>query len=246
MEFDNIDITMTSVLRPKIINGTLRNISERVIQNRDNVRLILNIDPIGEDVNPKEIIKIAKTWFPNIIYNVASEPSFPNAVKWTWSQATAPFVLHWEDDVDILRCIDINKMITILKNNETLSSLRLYKYDTPNAKTFSIFQAKWTYNENGYYIANRWQEQFGLNPILIKGEFVKEAALLLRDDLNPEKQFRYSREYMRPLISKWEYGIFSNPGDKALINGKKGKAWKIKIGLDKPVGRQFLNWEKKE
>jgi len=240
---DKIDITMTAVLRTDVLDETLRLINERVVKDREGFRLIINVDPVGEKMKPMKVIKIAKKYFDDIIFNIATEPSFPKAVKWIWSQVTAPYVFHWEDDVNILREIDVDHMIKILKDNPKLSSLRLYKAKIPKGKSFTTFNCKWIYHNEGFYVAKDWKKQFGLNPLLIKSEFVKEAVTRMVDNTNPEKQFRYSQEYMRGLIKKWTYGIYANPGDTRLIDGRKGERWKRKMKLNKPKGRTFLKWE---
>lgn len=45
-----VDITMVAVLRPAIVEKTIKDIFERIIKtNRDiDFRLIINVDPIGE------------------------------------------------------------------------------------------------------------------------------------------------------------------------------------------------------
>ena len=101
------------------------------------------------------------------------------------------------------------------------------------------------YNEDGFYVAKDWKKQFGLNPILIRRAFIDEAVTRMRGDINPEKQFRYSQAFMRPLIKKWKYAIYAKPGEARLIDGRKGQKWKNKIGLQKPKGRTFLEWEKR-
>jgi len=241
---DLIDITMTSVIRTSLLDGTLKSIKKNVVDDIDRFRLILNVDPVGEKIKPAKMIKIARKYFLNVIFNFAKEPSFPKAVKWVWSQATAPYILHWEDDVDILRPINITHMINILKENKDLSSLRLYKGTTPKNKSgFRIFNCHWEYNPKGFYVAKDWKRQFGLNPILIKSEFIKEAVTRMVEDTNPEKQFRVSQAYMKPLIKKWKYGIYAKPGETRLIDGRKGQRWKNKMKLNKPKGRTFLKWE---
>lgn len=244
---DLIDITMTAVLRPSLLAQTLHTILEHVCKDqKDRFRLIINIDPVGENVDPVKVVKTAKKNFDNVLYNIAETPSFPHAVKWVWSQATAPYVLHWEDDVDILHPVDIDDMIAILKRHDDLSSLRLYKAATPNKKSFYTFSCRWDYNKEGFFVARDWRRQFGLNPILIKRAFVKEAVKRMVDDTNPEKQFRESRNYMRGLIKKWKYALYTRPGSPRMIDGRKGQKWKNQQGLDKPGGGQtFLKWEKK-
>lgn len=243
---DRIDITMTAVLRPKILSETLIKIRDHVCKgDEDRYRLIINIDPIGADVNPKRVVKVAEKNFNNVVYNIAEKPWFPSAVKWVWSQVEAPYVFHWEDDVNILYDIDVDDMISILKKYKELSTLRLYKAATPKKKRFQTFACSWLYHEEGFYMANDWKKQFGLNPILIKSEFVHEAVTRMVHDTNPEKQFRYSQAYMRPLIKKWKYGLYSSPGFPRMIDGRKGQKWKNKMKLDKPVGKTFTKWEKK-
>lgn len=239
-----IDITMTAVLRPSLLNKTLKTIVNNICKDSEvKFRLILNVDPVGEKIDPMQVVDTAKKYFDEVIYNIPTEPSFPKAVKWIWNASEAPYVFHWEDDVFILRKIDVKDMIGIHKRHEGISSLRLFKHDTPRNKTIKVFNSKWHYNKGGFYVADRWQEQFGLNPILIKRAFVKEAITLMRDDLNPEKQFRVGNDLMVPLISKWRYGLYTSPGDKALVWGKEGAAWKRSMGLKK--GRKaFTTWVK--
>jgi len=242
-----IDITMTAVLRPTILSETLVKIKKHVCKGEeDRYRLIINVDPIGEAVDPMKVIKTVNKNFNNVLYNIAEKPSFPHAVKWVWSQVEAPYVFHWEDDVNILYDINVDDMISILEKYKDLSTLRLYKAATPKKKNFFTFACKWKYYPEGFYIANDWKKQFGLNPILIKSEFVKEAVTRMVDHTNPEKQFRYSQKYMRPLIRKWKYGLYTKPGAPRMIDGRKGQRWKNQMGLDKPGGGQtFLKWEKK-
>lgn len=244
---DLIDITMTAVLRPSLLSETLNTINKHVCRNqKDRFRLIINIDCVGESVDPMKIVKTAKKNFDNVIYNIAETPSFPHAVKWVWEQSDAPYVFHWEDDVNILFPIDIDDMIEILKTYDDLSSLRLYKRVTPKTTVIKDFECKWIYNTKGFYLADRWEKQFGLNPILIKREFIKEAVTRMVDHINPEKQFRTSQEYMRPLIRKWKYGLYTTPGSPRMIDGRKGQMWKHKMKLDKPKEPYtFLTWERK-
>lgn len=243
---DMIDITMTAVIRPKLLAETLDKIVKHVCHgDTSRFTLILNVDPIGASIKPMKVIKVAKQRFDNVVYNIAKHPSFPKAVKWVWSQVTAPYVFHWEDDVNILYDIDVDKMITILKKYKELSSLRLYRAPTPKGKRLHTFACKWIYKPEGFYMATDWRKQFGLNPILIKSEFVHEAVTRMVDHINPEKQFRVSQKYMVPLIKKWKYGLYTKPGSPRMIDGRKGQKWKNAMKLDKPVGKTFVAWEKK-
>ena len=241
---DRVDITMVAVIRPELVRRTLKTIVKNIVDDQSRFRLILNIDPIGEKAKPEKVARIAQEYFDNVIYQIAKKPSFPKAVKWVWQNSDAPYIFHIEDDWDITRKIDINHMIQIMQKHKDLSSLRLYKYNTPNRKSFLTFGCKWKYNEDGFYIATDWKKQFGLNPILIKREFIDEALPRMRDDVNPEKQFRDTQKYMLPIIKKWKYGLYTNPGDAALAIDT-GTKWRRKTKFIKPERGTFLTWEEK-
>ena len=66
---DKVDITMTSVLRPAILNQSLSTIVKNVVDNQDRFRLVINIDPIGEKVDPMKMVKVAKSHFNTVVYN---------------------------------------------------------------------------------------------------------------------------------------------------------------------------------
>jgi hypothetical protein len=246
MNRQKVDIAMTAVLRPSLLDETLTTITKNVVDIPERFRLIINVDPVGEDIDSEQVIDVAKKHFKNVIYNIPMKPSFPKAVKWVWSHTDAPYVFHWEDDSFIFRKIDILDMIKIHRIYPDVASLRLFKFNTPNKKIISAFGTKWHYHGEGLYISQRWQEQFGLNPNLIKREFVQEAVSRMCDDINPEKQFRHWNDWMVPLIRKWDYALYTKPGDKAIVWGKKGDLWKKKHGLKKNMKKpdKFITWDK--
>lgn len=244
MLMDKVDITMTAVLRPSILDQSLSTIVKNVVDDQNRFKLIINIDPIGEDVDPMAMVKVAQSHFKTVIYNIPKAPSFPKAVKWIWMNSDAKYVFHWEDDVSIFRPISIEHMIEIHEKFPDIAALRLFVQPTPNSKTIAVYRSKWHYNENGFYTADDWKGQFGLNPNLIKKEFIDEAVHVLRDDINPEKVFRSAYDWAVPLISKWKYALYTKPGEKTLVSGlgSEGHVWKQKLGLSKPKGKQFLTW----
>ena len=113
----DIDIAMTSVIRPSLLEETMTYIKNNVYDKRFNFRLIINVDPVGEDKDPMDVVKTAKKFFDKVMYNIPEEPSFPKAVKWVWSKTTAPYVFHWEDDSFIWRKIEVENMVYILNRH---------------------------------------------------------------------------------------------------------------------------------
>ena len=243
---EKIDITMTATLRPSLVERTFISIVDKIVRGeRDRYRLIINVDKIGENIQQKTVIKIAKKYFNDIIFNLPETPSFPRAVKWVWGNSTSNYIFHIEDDWEIVRFVDVDNMIRLLDKYKKLSSLRLNKYHTPNKKVIKLFDGIWKYCEKDkFYITDDWKKQFGLNPILIKREFINRALPCMVDNVNPEKQFRESQEYMVNVIRVWNYGLYSNPGDPPLVVDI-GADWKQKNNFEKPV-KSFLTWIKKE
>jgi len=240
-----IDITMTAVLRPLLLSETLISIKENICQGDDSrYRLIINIDPIGLDVDPLRIVKTAKKNFDNVVYNIPDVASFPRAVKWVWSQTQTPYIFHIEDDWILNKKIDIDSMIDILKKYDTLSSLRLSKFSIPRRNKITLFDSSWVYNIDGFYLAKDWKKQFGLNPILIKKQFIDQALPKMVDHVNPEKQFRESQKYMRCVIKDWKYGMYGQPGDGAAVKDI-GRRWINNTKYHKPKTGPFLTWEKR-
>jgi hypothetical protein len=239
---DNVDITMTAMLRPSVLKKTLEGLIEHIVDDQKRFKLIINVDPLGENTKPAKVVNIAKNYFKNVVYNCPDKASFPKAVKWVWKNSTSSFILHFEDDWIINRKININHMIKILKKYPKLSSLRLYKHKTPKGKTIKAFSCIWKYNKDGFYLSKDWKKQFGLNPILIKREFIEECLPRMKDNINPEKQFRGSQVHMRDIIKLWKYGLYTNPGDPPLITDI-GRTWIKNTNFSKPKNGPFLTWE---
>jgi hypothetical protein len=241
-----IDITMTATVRPDIIRKTLKSYCKNIFYEKDRYRLIINIDPVGEKVNPETIVNICKEFIPNVIYNVPDKPSFPSAVIWVWSQTRTNFVFHLEDDWLLERHVDIDRLITLLNKYPQMACLRFCKYNIPSRERITLFNAKYEYNPDGFFITEN-HNQFGLNPVLIKREFIQESLPLMVHNRNPEKQFRFTKKADTPmnrLINKWRYAIYGGPGSKVLAIDN-GVNWKLYNKFKKPDGQQFLVWEPK-
>lgn len=238
-----IDIVMTATIRPRVVYETLSSFCENVFLKSEDFRLIINIDPVGENVHPEEVVNVCKSFFKDVVYNVPETANFAKAVMWVWKTSESDVVFHLEDDWLVTSEVDIYSMIGILKKDKSIANLRLSKYDIPDKQVVRLWKAFYTYTGNGYFVTSK-NNQFGLNPMLLKREFIQEALPLMSESSNPEKQFRpSSNEKMNKLINKWNYGLFGKPGSKALVvdNGLK---WRQKMGFDKPK-TSFLTWEKK-
>lgn len=235
-----IDILTTATLRPYLLDQTYDSFRKHMLLDKYKYRVFLNVDPVGDKYKVKDIVKVAKKYFDDVIFHSPKKPSFSKAVMWCWKQSSADYVFHLEDDWKCNVDINLEEMIKLLDKYEKLSSLRLCKNDIPQRPIY-MFRCEYIPIEYNLLIASDSKKQFGLNPILIKGEFVQQSVPRMSTTLNPEKQFRYSNLKMRDHIMNWKYGIFGNPGDHAFVTDI-GRDWRQMHGFKKPLNETFLNW----
>lgn len=225
----HVDICMTATIRPIVLEETLKSFTEKMLKDKSQYRLILNIDPIGEKLKRIGFMKeIARKYFDDVILNMPEIPGFTKAVQWCWSQTTSDFVFHLEDDWRLTQVIDIDDMINIMKTYN-LTSLRLSKDDVGKSKHS---------NQYGFI----YYPKISLNPTIFNGNFLREVSPLMNLLQNPEKQLRPTQSDLGKIIVNTKHGIYTKPTTKATVHDI-GRAWMNKTRFKKKTG--FLNWELK-
>lgn len=241
-----IDITMTAVRRPEILKKTLhsfyRNLLAPVI---NECRLIINVDPIGDDIPSYSLDEIISGYFKRYAISMPMSANFPRAFKWTWNKVEAPWVLHLEDDWELLERVEIYDMLAMMKRHPNLASLRLpfFNSDETSMKNWNL-QFPW----NGEYFecpSNlRQRAGFAGHPSLLRGDFVKNCAPLLNPALNPEKQFHDDNPSLVNEVCNWDYGVWGKPNRQRMINDI-GTTWKAENQFIKKGNKAFfIEWEK--
>jgi hypothetical protein len=245
-----MDITMTAVRRPEVIEKTLKSFTENLFVIPEDHTLLVNIDPLGEGTND-EVIDVCRKYFPNTFIHEAREPSFPKAVIQVWEAVTTEFFFHLEDDWILERPIFESELTKPLKVFNNMACMRLYKEDIPLTNSPKMFGCSYHYNREFNFFkpvpgSNNWLNQFGLNPVMIKKEFLDEVLPLMVIDKNPEKQFRENNPLMKNILNKWTFAIYGRPGLKRMVWGKNGLHWRQKSEYKKPRdGNGFTTWEKR-
>ena len=234
-----IDVTMTAMMRPKLIKKTLASFRRRLLTNPSKLRWIINIDRVG-DASLDETIRVFDCLGNNKVINSPKKPSFPNAVMWCWSQVSSEYCFHLEDNWTIERVVGVDAMIGTLKDANTVSSLRLSKIHIPKTKKPVMFGRFWKYK--GGYFTTYAKDMFGLNPILIKTKFLQDVLPNMDDKMNPEKQIRPDNPCMMDVLGKWVHGMWGEPGDKPLVVDR-GRKWMRVNGFEKP-SVDFTAWRK--
>lgn len=238
-----IDITMTCTLRPSILERTLVSFRANLFRKRDDYRLIVNIDPIGEcGIEPLDIAFVCKKYFDRIIYNMPDKPSFGGAVKWLWSQVETELFFHLEDDWVLNQDIDIDHMMAIHAKYPTLANLMLSKYDINNSLRLNRIRATLDFSSEGFFVTENRGSQVALSPTMMKKKFTDKIYPLLQQDANPEKAIRATNPEIKDMLNDWQYGLYGDPGQKACIEDI-GREWMKGTKFTKPIG--FTEWSVK-
>jgi hypothetical protein len=227
-----LDITTTATIRPDIFYRCLESFTEKLFVHKKEYRLILNVDPIGDDVDPMEMVRVGKQFFDNIVYNIPEEPNFAQACKWCWGETSSEFIFHLEDDWVLKRAINVGELISLFRH-ENLMGVRLTKNEI-NTLTQEEKKNK--------FIKNR---KLVLNPIFYRGDFIRDISMKMDIENNPEKQLR--RKYKLPK-DKF-VGIYCGLGLGHYGSGRVvrhlGRKWQKQSNYKKRKGSNFITWEKK-
>lgn len=242
-----IDITITATRRPELLQTTLRSFHERCFHRipQKYMRAIINVDPIGHEMESIKIADIVREFFPNIIFRLADTPHFGAAFKWVWSQTVAPFVFHLEEDWELLQEIDIFHLIDIIDRHPDLALLRLPMFiaGPDKMKNWSHF-----YPWNGFFFECPYDRRIELgftgHPSLIRGDYVRNCVRVIDSSLNPEKQFHHGPHLLIKEVALWQYGVYGFPNNMPIIRDI-GRQWMIRNQwIKKGTKAVFTQWEK--
>lgn len=125
LSLNKIDVVTTAMRRPEILAITYKSFFTRV-SNLPRLRIILNIDPLGNG-SASECIVIAKQYSDDVIVRTPLEPNFSSAINWCWSQLQSPYFIHLEDDWLLQREIDFEVWLQHLQSERLDQSVLLMK-----------------------------------------------------------------------------------------------------------------------
>ena len=125
LSLNKIDVVTTAIRRPEILEITYQSFFSR-ISNLPKLRIILNIDPLGNG-STSECIAIAKQYSDDVIFRMPLEPNFSSAINWCWSQLQSSYFIHLEDDWLLKREIDFEVWLQHLQSERLDQSVLLMK-----------------------------------------------------------------------------------------------------------------------
>ena len=241
-----IDVTMPATWRPELLERTLSSFySNLFCFHRKDLRLIMNVDPIGAHGNKLHEIKlIARKFFDDIHIIAPERPSFATAFNKLWSMAETDFVFYLEEDWVLTRPIDFGHMVDIMRRNSRLAHLRLNKFTATEgyAETYH-FQFPWSGEFYECLPIDKPSIAWCGHPSINSLRFVKEVISKINPKANPEKQIK--RCISAVPDNTYRYGIFSpRPCDTPCVQDI-GRAWMKANNFTKKGGSMaFDTWEK--
>lgn len=241
-----IDITMTACKRLELIKKTISSFFDNFIGlAAEDLRLIINIDPVGKFDHLSKYIEFLSKYFDNMTLNMPSKYSFPTAFKWVWEQTDAPYILHLEDDWEMAEEVSLHEMLALLKKYDDLMILRLpaFKSTKEHMKNWNKF-----YPWNGEFFECPENEKGGLafcgHPSLIKKKFVHFVTPRLDPNRNPEKQIKGRNPAFVNFIPRYRYGVYAKQNSPAVIKDI-GRKWMVENGFKKKDSKAFFTeWER--
>lgn len=242
-----LDITMTATMRPDILNVTINSFFKYMLSEYVNtghkIRLIINVDKVGGGSRSEVLGAVDNRFHSSYIY-IPTAPSFPQAFKRVWSEVKADYVLHLEDDWELLRYVSLSCLIGLLKLEPDLALLRLpsFRAGSSDMKNWDVF---FPYNGRYYECPEECRGGIGFcgHPSIIRGDFIRSIAPLLNDTYNPEKQFHVKNSAVMKEVLKWRYGVYGIPNTSPLILDI-GRKWMIKNNYRKQGNKAFFTkWE---
>jgi len=260
-----IDITTTATLRPAILAQTLDSFFENLLGgtalHHFEYRHILNIDCVGDDCVPYDVIHESEKRFGTMpTVRIAEDPNFTRAFRWVWQQAAAEYVFHLEDDWVMQQPVSLVDMVSFLDEHQDFALLRLNKFESAYRPLFKPDgplthlarqwnrHMPWSQELGIFEVPDEYKMKLGFsgNPSLLRGEFVQEFVKYLQiEEWDPEVQLHLMPdiEDSGSSIMRWRYGIWQKQKSRATIRDI-GRVWCEQHGWHKHRGLGFTHWER--
>ena len=211
---DRLDVCMTALRRPELLRPTLESFARRVFPGWRHVRLIANVDPLGNPADLEPTLALMREHSDAALIRVTPTGNFTDAVRWCWKQVEAPLVLHLEDDWLCLRRVSRARVERTIRQ-PGVGAVRLYLRRVP--------------------LRPRKRDLgFTLNPCFFDARWLARLAECLDDALDPEKQIRWERGACAEPARAWRTVMYGFPGFPPMV-ADTGRDWRARIGLVKTL-----------
>lgn len=236
-----IDITMSTAVRPEILEKTLRSIKKYVLCSEE-LRLIINIDSRGEkEYTQYHCSQIAQEYFSSCAIRTPRDGPVSASQRWLWEMADSDYVLNWEDDWEALKAINLNMIISRILANPRASMIYFDREDK-QVLTHDGYRDVFMYMGGNLY-----QRLKGIllwsSPALVRKTYIKQALNYINDLEYMDFTSRTSE--VQKFLQQWDFLTYVDFSDPSPFVRDLGRPWMKKKGLrgnkQGPIGYQ---WEK--
>jgi hypothetical protein len=209
----SLALTILAGSRPELLRQTLDSFKEQLLPNFIFAEVFANIDLWGGTAAEQNCcIGLVKELFPGASISAPAQPSYGRAIQWLWSQPSADFVLHIEDDWLLLDGIFPDRVFPILDGDTRVVTFGS-KEHRPD-RMFRKYGDRY-YRDSlkkrffGFTFPGKTYNKHGVSPGFFERSFAGTWASLLNPSLDPEKQiqpainpalFDYVADYRRYLL----------------------------------------------
>ncbi len=219
-----MDFTTTAMARPDIVYETYYSFNKNLKDiDLKKCRLFINIDPLPEDVNREDVVKVCSEFFGEVIHRMPDKPNYTAAYNWLWRSAKTNIIFNLEDDWELLEQIPVYRLIEFFDFYPNLFevALRAYPYKYDKCPT---------------------------SPSFMHRRFYGAVGGKLNENINPETQLRgknFGIE-MPGLEVPNNDKLVAYPKDRIIVKDI-GRKWLNNSNYKKPNCKKchFTAWEKK-
>ncbi|MCP4185551.1 MAG: hypothetical protein GY761_19955 [Hyphomicrobiales bacterium] len=183
-----IDIVIVATRRLKLLEQMIESFSEKVFENFNVGKVLVNIDPIwGDEDDQTAIKKLLNRTFSDVTIFEPKVANFTKAVKRLWINTSADVVLHLEEDwiaLEQIKSIEISEnlkgevtSISLMNSDKYWNGKQIYHY-----RRYKLFKLL-------FKIEDKSRPHFSTSPSFWSGKFLRECALYMDIKYDPEKQF---------------------------------------------------------
>ena len=239
-----VDIAMTATRRPEILRRTLTSFTENFFGTTDDFRLIINIDPVGLDIDSNEVVAVCREFFDNLIVNCPGAADYNTAFRYTYGRCESEIMFHLEDDWIVPYPVDMKKMLQIMIDNPDLALLCLSAFPSggDSLSRWDVYQFPW--NGQFFECPKNHRRKVGScgHPAFISRKFITKTLPLMGPRHNPEAQFHVVGP-IAEIVVDWRFGVFIEPNSPPNVVDI-GREWMDKNGWQKNSDKTHTVWNR--
>jgi len=242
----SLALTILAGSRPELLRQTLASFNEQLLSNFLLAEVFANIDPWGGTAAEQRCCAaLVQEFCPGAIISVPAQPSYGRAIQWLWSQPSADFILHIEDDWLLLDKISPDRIFPVLDGDT-----RVVTFGSKEHRPERMFRKYGDryYRDSlkksflGVAFPGKIYNKHGVSPGFFERNFAGKWGSLLDPSLDPEKQIHPSinQALFDYVIDYKRYLLLGNGGEPLIRD--IGRAWREVRKIDKVVVKGQSIW----